>query len=101
MNNMYMMNDTKQFFCVSEVLDHTTAEVQITYMLLESFCILGYRFIQVKSLFSESHLYIIFSFVLYPMMLKCVYTNEILFTLKHYHMTCQKNKIHNFIYIIY
>ena len=48
-NNMYTMNDTKQFFfCVSEVLVHTTAVVQITYMLLESFCNLGYRFIQVK-----------------------------------------------------
>ena len=47
-NNMYTMNDTKQIFCVSEVLLHTTAVVQITYMLLESFCNLGYRFIQVK-----------------------------------------------------
>ena len=48
MNNMYTMNDTKHIFCVSEVLVHTTAVVQITYMLLESFCNLGYRFIQVK-----------------------------------------------------
>ena len=45
---MYTMNDTKQIFCVSEVIVHTTAVVQITYMLLESFCNLGYRFIQVK-----------------------------------------------------
>ena len=47
-NNMYTMNDTKQIFCKSEVLVHITAVVQITYMLLESFCNLGYRFIQVK-----------------------------------------------------
>ena len=39
MNNMFTMNDTKQVFCVSEVLVHTTAVVQITYMLLESFVI--------------------------------------------------------------
>ena len=47
-NNMFTMNDTTQIFCVSKVLVLTTSVVQITYMLLESFCNLGYRFIQVK-----------------------------------------------------
>ena len=51
-NNMFTMNDTKQIFCVSEVLVHTIAVVQITYMLLESFCNLGYRFIQVPFVYS-------------------------------------------------
>ena len=59
------MNDTKQIFCLSAVLLYTITILQITLLLLDSVCNVGIQIDTSQMTFvSESHLYIVFSFVL-------------------------------------
>ena len=58
------VNDTKQIFCVSAVLLYTITILQITLLLLDSVCNFGIQIYTSQMTFSESHLYIVFSFVL-------------------------------------